>query len=62
MVGVPSSLHFFEQEMHLARRSIGLQYEPLPYDEEFTSVCKALLRYRYVKAMENDSQDSQLVP
>ena len=47
MVGVPTSLRFFETEMYLARRSVGLQYEPLPYDEEFANVCQTLLSYCY---------------
>ena len=47
MVGVPASLRFFETEMYLARRTVGLQYEALPYDEEFACVCRTLLSYCY---------------
>lgn len=48
MVGVPSILSFFEQEMHLARRSIGLHYEPLKYGNEFVHVCQTFMKYQYV--------------
>lgn len=47
MVGVPASLRFFETEMYLARRAVGLQYEAMLYDEEFTHVCRTLLSYCY---------------
>lgn len=41
MVGTPESIPFFEQAMQLARRSLGLQYGPLGFGEEFlTGTCK----------------------
>ena len=49
MVGTPESSIFFEQAMQLARRSLGLQYGAMKYDEQFKAFCKTLLSYRYVK-------------
>lgn len=49
MVGTPESEIFFEQAMQLARRSVGLKYTALPYDEHFCEVCKCLYSYQYVK-------------
>ena len=49
MVGTPESEIFFEQAMQLARRSVGLKYTALPYDEHFCEVCECLFYYQYVK-------------
>lgn len=49
MVGTPESSIFFEQAMQLARRSLGLQYGAMKYDEQFKEFCKILLSYKYVK-------------
>ena len=49
MVGTPESEIFFEQAMQLARRSVGLKYTALPYDEHFCEVCECLFSYQYVK-------------
>lgn len=49
MVGTLESEIFFEQAMQLARRSVGLKYTALPYDEHFCEVCKCLFSYQYVK-------------
>lgn len=49
MVGTPESTIFFEQAMHLARRSVGLEYTGLPYDNYFVSLCKVLFRYQYTQ-------------
>lgn len=49
MVGTPESEIFFEQAMQLARRSVGLKYTALPYDEHFCKVCECLFSYQYVK-------------
>lgn len=35
--------------MQLARRSVGLQYNSLCYDEYFESLCETLFQYQYVK-------------
>lgn len=48
MVGTPESAPFFEQEMQLARRSVGLQYSALDYDNYFRSFCKTVFHYQYV--------------
>lgn len=49
MVGTPECTIFFEQAMQLARRSVGLQYTTLNYDNYFQSFCNVLFRYQYVK-------------
>lgn len=56
MVGTPECKVFFEQAMQMARRSVGLQYEALPYDDYFQAVCEVLWRYQYVQ------QPSKLTP
>lgn len=48
MVGTPESTAFFEQEMHLARRSLGLQYGRLAFDGYFDDFCRMLFGYQYV--------------
>ena len=49
MVGTPACEPFFEQEMHLARRTLGLKYGPMSYDEKFIYFCRTLWEYQYVK-------------
>lgn len=49
MVGTNESTVFFEQAMQLARRSLGLQYNRLAYDQYFHDFCCTLYRYQYVK-------------
>lgn len=49
MVGTPESTVFFEQAMQLARRSLGLQYDRLDYDQYFHDFCCTLYRYQYVR-------------
>ena len=49
MVGTPESAAFFTQAMQLARRALGLQYNAMPYGEEFYTLCTNLFRYQYVK-------------
>lgn len=53
MVGTPESAVFFEQAMQLARRSVGIQYGRLDYDEFFQYFCEILFSYQYTK---NSSQ------
>lgn len=48
MVGTPEATVFFDQQMMLARRSVGLQYGSMAYDDSFKSLCRILLRYCYV--------------
>lgn len=47
-VGTSESQIFFEQEMILARRALGLQYTSMEYGEEFRKFCQILLGYCYV--------------
>lgn len=49
MVGTPGSTSFFEKEMQLARRSVGLFYNNLSYDRYFVWFCETVFRYQYVK-------------
>ena len=49
MVGTPESKAFFESDMRLARRSTGLLYECLPYNQYFIDLCKTIYHYQYVK-------------
>lgn len=49
MVGTPECTPFFEQAMQLARRSVGLQYQNMPYDTYFESFCNILFGYQYTK-------------
>lgn len=49
MVGTPESTLFFEQEVMLARRSLGLSYTTMEYNDEFREFCKTLLKYCYVQ-------------
>ncbi len=49
MVGTPESKVFFEQAMQLARRSLGLEYGAMVYNEEFRGICKILYSYQYVQ-------------
>ena len=49
MVGTPESTKFFENEMQLARRSLGLQYGALEYNEYFKYLCETVYQYQYVK-------------
>lgn len=49
MVGTPECTVFFEQAMQLARRSVGLYYTAMNYDEYFQSFCKVLFQYQYTR-------------
>lgn len=49
MVGTPECIPFFEQEMQMARRALGLKYSALPYEDEFVSFCETVFQYQYVK-------------
>jgi len=46
MVGTPESTVFFEQAIQLARRSLGLQYGKLEYNQYFHDVCHQLYKYQ----------------
>lgn len=47
MVGLPETELLFGQEMQLARRSVGLSYSALPYDNYFIRFCEILFQYQY---------------
>ena len=47
MVGTPETSLFFGQSMILARRSLGLEYHSMPYDDTFRSFCSILYGYCY---------------
>ena len=49
MVGTPESASFFQQALQLARRSLGLKYGTVPYDDYFKTLCRVLLSYQYTK-------------
>lgn len=50
LVGTPDVIPFLSDgEYQLARRSLGLYYEPMAYDEAFRDLCATLFRYQYVK-------------
>ena len=49
MVGTPESVIFFEQALQLARRSLGLHYGALEYNQYFYDFCKTLFEYQYTK-------------
>lgn len=49
MVGTPECGNFFEQEIQLARRALGLKYQTLEYGEYFESFCREVFSYQYVK-------------
>ena len=50
MVGTPSVLPFLSGgEFQLARRTLGLYYEPMEYGQAFRDLCTTLFRYQYVK-------------
>ena len=49
MVGTSESVMFFESSDYLARRSLGLQYQAMDYDDDFHKICKELYSYQYVK-------------
>ena len=48
--GTPSLERFLaESEFQLARRTLGLYYEPMEYGQAFRDLCTTLWRYQYVK-------------
>lgn len=49
LVGMPECTTFFEQAVQLARRSLGLQYGTLEYDDYFCDFCKTVFDYQYVR-------------
>lgn len=48
-VGVPEVENFFQRTLYLARRSIGLHYDTMTFDDEFCMFCKIIFDYQYCK-------------
>ena len=48
-VGTPECIPFFESAYQLARRTVGLYYSALSYDEYFYKLCEVAFSYQYVK-------------
>lgn len=48
-VGTPECKNFFYQAMHLARRTMGLEYSALSFDTEFILFCKIVFQYQYME-------------
>lgn len=48
-VGTPECKNFFDKAMHLARRTMGLEYTSLDFDIEFTMFCKIIFQYQYME-------------
>ncbi|QFJ54348.1 TniB family NTP-binding protein [Pseudobutyrivibrio xylanivorans] len=49
MVGTEESILFFEKAMQLARRSLGMKYSVLQYDDYFKKLCELLFSFQYTK-------------
>ncbi|RHG54180.1 hypothetical protein DW253_12095 [Ruminococcus sp. AM22-13] len=48
-VGTPECKDFFAKAMHLARRTMGLQYGSMEYGTEFIAFCKIIFQYQYME-------------
>lgn len=46
-IGTEASNNFFDMEEYLARRTIGISFKKMAYDEHFYSFCKVLFSYQY---------------
>ena len=49
LVGTPECTPFFQQKIQLARRSMGLYYQPLEYNDYFADFCKIVFQYQYTQ-------------
>ena len=49
MVGTPECRLLFEKELQLARRSMGLYYHTLAFDDYFIDFCKTVFAFQYTK-------------
>lgn len=49
MCGTPECIPFFGQNPQMARRTVGMQYGPMPYEGEFREFCRILFSYQYVR-------------
>lgn len=48
-VGTPECNPFFESAFQLARRTVGLYYSSLSYDDYFYKLCEVVFSYQYVQ-------------
>ena len=48
MVGTPECIGFFQQVPQMARRTVGLEYGPMTYGEDFYRLCSTIYAYQYV--------------
>lgn len=60
MVGTPEVEPVFQKEIHLARRTVGLRYEALPYGNCFKQFCEVVYGYQYTKRAEPFSEKISL--
>lgn len=49
LCGTPECIPFFAQNPQMARRTVGLQFGTMDYDEEFRGFCEILFSYQYVR-------------
>lgn len=47
--GTPTVIPFIQADFMLARRLMNLNYNPLPYDQKFHSLCKIVFIFQYTK-------------
>ena len=52
LVGTPEVEPVFQQEIHLARRTVGLKYKALPYNQEFYDLCYTIYSYQFTRSVE----------
>ena len=48
-IGTEASNNFFEMEEYLARRTIGISFRKMVYDERFFSFCKTIFLYQFTE-------------
>lgn len=49
LVGTKASVEFFERVNYLSRRTMGLQFGPMEYGDEFKAFCDEVFKYQYVR-------------
>lgn len=55
-VGIEEVENFFKQDLFLARRTMGLRYYPMKFNDEYYDFCKTLWSYQYTKECEPFSE------
>ncbi|MCQ2053926.1 MAG: TniB family NTP-binding protein [Fibrobacter sp.] len=48
LVGTSECIYFFRQAPQIARRSVGLEYGPMDFGNDFKKLCQTLFNYQYV--------------